>query len=86
MRIYDLREKEVVNMCNCRILGCVVDLEFDTCTGCIRALIVPGPSKLCGFWGRASEFVIPWKCVRQIGPDIILVEVDEKEVLVKCQF
>jgi sporulation protein YlmC with PRC-barrel domain len=26
------------------------------------------------------EYVIPFKCIVQVGPDIILVKVDEKEV------
>ena len=39
MRIEELRRKEVINSCDCRILGCVHDLEFDICTGCIKAKI-----------------------------------------------
>ena len=30
-----------------------------------------------------SEFCIPWKCIRQIGEDIILVEIDEDHCLKK---
>lgn len=83
MRIFDLRQKEVINECTCRKLGYAADLEFDICTGCIKAIIVPGPGKMCGIFGRVSEYVIPYKCVTQIGDDIILVKVNEEEVLVK---
>ena len=31
------------------------------------------------FWGRESEFIIPWSSVRQIGGDIILVELPEEK-------
>jgi len=50
-------------------------VEFDACTGCITHLIVPGPGCLCGIFGREKEFVIPFCDVRQIGADIILVEI-----------
>lgn len=80
MRIDDLKRKEVINSCTCRILGCADDVEFDICTGCIKAIIVPGPGKWCGLICSEFEFVIPFQCIIQVGPDIILVKVDEDEV------
>lgn len=84
MRICELREKEVINQCDCKRLGFVGDIEFDICTGCVTAIIVPGEPKLCGLFGRDTEFVIPFKCVVQIGGEIILVKVKEEDVLKKC--
>lgn len=80
MRIEELKRKEVINSCTCRILGCADDVEFDICTGCIKAIIVPGPGKWCGLIGCDFEYVIPFQCIIQVGPDIILVKVDENEV------
>lgn len=85
MRIYDLRDKEVVNVKDCKVLGCVVDVDFDSCTGCILALIVPGPGRICGVFGRDMEYVIPWKRVKCIGPDVILVDIAVEECYVKCK-
>ena len=56
MRIIDLKQKEVINTCNCKTLGCPVDVEFDPCSGRISAIIIPGPGKFCCFLGRDSEF------------------------------
>ena len=80
MRIEELKRKEVINSCNCKILGCADNFEFDLCTGCINAIIVPGPGKFCGLVCSDFEYVIPHKCITQVGPDIILVRVDEEEV------
>lgn len=80
MRVEELRRKEVINSCSCKILGCAQDIEFDMCTGCILAIIVPGPGKWCGLICSEFEYVIPFKCIVQVGPDIILVKVDEDEV------
>ena len=66
MRVCELRQKEVINICSCRALGCPLDVEFDCKTGCIQALIVPLPGKMCGFFGPTSEYVIPYSCIRQI--------------------
>lgn len=83
MRFYDLRQKEVINTCSCKSLGCPVDLDIECKTGRILALIVPGPGRLWGLLGRDCEFVIPWECVVQIGDDIILVEIKEDVCLHK---
>ncbi len=80
MRIEELKRKEVINSCSCKILGCARDIEFDLCTGCIEAIIVPGPGKWCGLVCSDYEYVIPFQCIVQIGPDIILVNVNESEV------
>lgn len=84
MKICNIRDKEVININNCKILGFVNDVDFDICTGCVVAIIVPGPAKLCGLIGRDSEYVIPFKCIVKIGPDAILVDVCEEKVLMKC--
>lgn len=86
MRICDLKQKEVINMCDCKRLGFVSDVEFDCATGRIAALIVPGEGKICGIFGRDTEYVIPFEKVCQIGPDIILVDIKEEEALAQCRF
>lgn len=84
MRICDLHDKEVVNVKDGCIIGCVADVDFDCNTGCICAIIVPGPVKLCGFFGRDTEYIIPFKCVMNIGADVILVDVVLEKVTFKC--
>ena len=46
MTFCELREKDVINICNCKRLGCVSDLVFDPKTGCIQALITTTSEKL----------------------------------------
>ncbi|MBH1941973.1 YlmC/YmxH family sporulation protein [Mobilitalea sibirica] len=83
MRICDLREKEVINCRDGLRLGYVCDIEFDICTGCMTHIIVPGPCKLWGMFGRENEYVICCECIKQIGIDVILVDVDIEKCLVK---
>lgn len=83
IRIFELKAKEVINECSCKRLGCICDLDIDICSGCIVNIIVPGPAKFCGAFGRDTEFVIPFRCIKCIGDDIVLVNIDENEVLQK---
>jgi YlmC/YmxH family sporulation protein len=82
MRLCDLREKEVINICDGERLGFIEDMEFDLCSGAIYKVIIPGPCKVWGILGREFEYVIDIRCIRQVGEDVILVEVDTEKV--KC--
>lgn len=79
MRMSELKKREVINVCDCRRLGFVGDLDIDPCSGKILAIIVPGPGCVCGFLGREKDFVIPFGDICQIGDDIILVRLEEKK-------
>lgn len=72
----DLQEKEVINICDGRRLGFVGDLELDIPSGKIRTLIIPVEGCRWNPFGRGRAYYIPWRCIRRIGDDIILVEVD----------
>ena len=45
MRMCEFRQKEVINICTGRRLGCVVDVEIDIRCGEVEAVIIPGPRK-----------------------------------------
>ena len=70
--IAELRSKDVINKKTGARLGCVVDVQVDTCTGCVVALVVMGRSKSAGFFAR-EECLVRWEDVEVIGDDIILV-------------
>jgi YlmC/YmxH family sporulation protein len=80
MRLSEFRCKEVINACSCKRLGHIEDLEFDEKSGKICAVVIPGQGRCFGLFGKEEEYVIPYHCIKQIGEDIILVEVDENTV------
>lgn len=74
-RVDDFRFKEVVNICDGQRLGYVCDALIDIASGKVLALIVPGRCKFLGLFGREPDYVLPWDCIKRIGSDIVLVEV-----------
>lgn len=75
-RVTELRCKEVINITDGQRLGFVSDVEVQLPEGKVLALVVPGPCRFFGLFGRKDDFVIPWNCIRRIGSDIILVELE----------
>lgn len=73
-RIRDFRCKEVINVCDGCRLGYVSDLDVRVPEGQVVAIIVYGPGRFFGRFGRGEEFYIPWECIQRIGDDIILID------------
>ena len=71
----DFREKEVVNVCDGKKLGCVAEVEFNVCDGKLTAIVVPLESGFLGL-GAKERLVIPWEKIVRIGEDVILVNAE----------
>ncbi len=75
-RIMDLRSKEVININTGARLGYIYDVEINVVSGALEAIIVPGPARFFGLFGREEDYVIEWNEIKKIGEDIILVDVE----------
>ena len=81
----ELQTKEVICLRDGRRLGFVCDARLQVPEGNLLALILPGPCRFWGLFGRKDDYEIPWHCIRRIGPDIILVDVKPEECRVPCK-
>lgn len=80
MSFSDLKQKDVINICDGRKMGRPIDLILND-RACVEALVVPGGNGgVLGLLRPEREgCVIPWRQVRQIGDDVILVEIENPE-------
>ena len=76
MNFSELKSKDVINIVDGKRLGRPIDVIFNDCA-CIKALVVPGQKSLLNLIKGVKEgAVLPWERVKQIGDDVILVELD----------
>lgn len=73
-RFRDLRRKEVININDGSRLGLAADLDLRAPEGQVVAIVVYGPARFFGLFGRGEEYYIPWDCIQRIGDDIILID------------
>ena len=71
--VTDLRCKDVVSIHDGTRLGTVSDVEVDTCTAKLAAIVIFGRAKLFGLLGHEDDCVICWEDIELIGEDTILV-------------
>lgn len=75
IRFTELQCKEVICVSDGRRLGYIADAKIEIPCGEIIAIIVPGPCRFFGLFGRKDDFIIPWNAICRIGPDIVLVDI-----------
>lgn len=83
VRLFDFKQKEVINVADGCRLGFVSDIEIDISCGRILKIIIAAPGRVWGIFGCDREYVICWENIKRIGEDIILVEVCENFLLDK---
>ncbi len=79
MSLTELRTKDVVNVCDGKRIGKVMDIEFSVDTGQIEAIVVPGDFDFFALLrGEKRGIVIPWSQICCFGDDIILVQFNDE--------
>ncbi|USG67981.1 YlmC/YmxH family sporulation protein [Brevibacillus ruminantium] len=80
MRLSEMSGKEIIGLDNGERLGVIgdSDLEINTETGQINAIIVPGGS-FFGFGKKREDLVIPWEAIVKIGADMVIIHVNQQQ-------
>ncbi|MDX8365115.1 MULTISPECIES: YlmC/YmxH family sporulation protein [Bacillaceae] len=80
MRLSELSGKEIVDVKRAERLGVLgqTDLEINEQTGQINALIIP-TLKWFGFRKQGTEVRVPWKHIKKIGSDMVIIDIPETE-------
>lgn len=80
MKFGELGGKEIVNLSDGCRLGMLAesDLLIDEKTGKIKALLVPDMKSPFSIFSDKDFVEIPWECVKKIGSDMIIIELEEQ--------
>ena len=73
----ELKSKEVINIENGEKLGFIDDIEFESETGSVVALVILGRTHLWGLLGKDNDIVLSCKDIELIGKDTVLVRYKE---------
>lgn len=79
MFLAQLRDKDVINLCNAARIGYINEIEFDSCSGQICSLVLCRDNGWLSFT-KEEDLVLPWNRIECIGEDAILVKIPEEEL------
>ncbi|MEG2166105.1 MAG: YlmC/YmxH family sporulation protein [Ruthenibacterium sp.] len=74
MTLYELCQRDVINITTGENLGRVDDITFVENSAAITHVVLYGRLKLFGLLGREEDTLIPWADIQKIGADVLLVE------------
>ena len=80
----DLRAKEVINVCDGRRLGNIIDLIIDCRCASVTGIVVPYDKGFFHFFKSNQDIFIPWNRICKIGRDVILVELNPSNMPIAC--
>lgn len=73
-RIGDMRGRDVICVRDGTRLGVLGDIEFDTQSAAMAAIVVYGRARFFGLFGREDDCIVPWSDIKTIGEDAVLVD------------
>jgi YlmC/YmxH family sporulation protein len=76
VKLSEMREKEVINIRDGVKIGLIYDFEIDLQNGKVMAIVIPGPGKILGVFGKNNDLIIQWENIVTIGTDAILVDIN----------
>lgn len=70
----ELKDKDIINICNGENLGYADDVCLDTKTAAVTGIVIYGKPRYFGIFGTRERNIIGYEYIRLIGKDVILVE------------
>lgn len=80
VKLSEMKQKEVINIGNGSRIGIIYDFKIDLDNGIVTGIVIPGPGKIFGVFGKDNDLVVDWEDIVRIGQDIILIDIDEGDV------
>lgn len=79
MKLSSLAGKEIINLYDGARLGMIGESELliDLESGRVDSIIVPTNGTLISFFNRQKDLVIPWRSIKKVGNEVIIVELEE---------
>jgi len=66
----ELRQKEVINVCDGKRLGRIIDMVISLTSSKVLGIVVPGNRRI---FNTREDIFIPWRNIQKIGSDVLLV-------------
>jgi YlmC/YmxH family sporulation protein len=82
MKYSEFGQKEIINLSNGEKFGYVGDSELviDEETGKIKGLIININKGQFSLFSDKDQCEIPWECIKKIGPEMLIIEMDENRL------
>lgn len=75
MKLSELEKKDIINIKNGKVIGRIVDVEFDINNGCLIRFIIESPNIIKSLFSTPDSLTIKFNQIKKLGEDVILIDI-----------
>ena len=76
MKLSELQRKNIVNIKDGKVIGKIVDVEFDTTNGYMIKFIIEKAHFMRNLFTSNEELSIKFTQIKKLGEDVILIDIN----------
>ena len=74
MKLSELQKKDIVNIEDGKIVGKIIDVEFDVSSGYMKHFVIERTNFVRSIFSSVDEMCISYNQIKKMGEDVILIE------------
>ncbi|MDD6272532.1 MAG: YlmC/YmxH family sporulation protein [bacterium] len=75
MKLSELEKKDIINIKDGKLIGRIVDVEFDINNGCLIKFIIESPNIIKSLFSNNETISIKFNQIKKLGEDVILIDI-----------
>ncbi|MGM9878266.1 MAG: YlmC/YmxH family sporulation protein [Bacilli bacterium] len=75
MKLSELEKKDIINIKDGKLIGRIVDVEFDINNGCLIKFIIESPNIIKSLFSNNETITIKFNQIKKLGEDVILIDI-----------
>lgn len=75
MKLSELEKKDIINIKDGKVIGRIVDVEFDINNGCLIRFIIESPNIIKSLFSTPDSLTIKFNQIKKLGEDVILIDI-----------
>lgn len=78
MKLSELQRKDIINIKDGKLVGKIIDVEFDQNSGYMIKFIVEKNNFIKSLFSSNEEVTIRFNQIKKLGEDVILIDISPK--------
>lgn len=75
MKLSELQRKNIVNIKDGKLIGKIIDVEFDPSNGYMIHFVIEKPHFIMNIFNNNEEITIKFNQIKKMGEDVILIDI-----------
>ena len=75
MKLSELEKKDIINIKDGKLIGRIVDVEFDISNGYLIKFIIESPNIIKNLFSNGEIVSIKFNQIKKLGEDVILIDI-----------